>query len=180
MIVELQCGDTIAIPNGCKATIKDRSVVFEKEEEDFKNGDVLCSVYNSTMVIFKEMHEDNSNRFYTHYNTNHSSNEKCSKDAFRLATEEEKKQLFDKMKEQGLRWNAEEKRVEMIRWRAKKGKDYYFVYSDLTVINANELGYDLATNRYNAFNYFRTQEQAKEAATRVNEVLCKYHEEIGE
>ena len=45
MKVELQCGDTI---------VKDGSVVFEKEEQEFENGDVLCSVYNGTMVIFKE------------------------------------------------------------------------------------------------------------------------------
>ena len=45
MKVELQCGDTIAIPNGCKATIKDGSVVIEKEEQkeqEFKDGDVLA------------------------------------------------------------------------------------------------------------------------------------------
>ena len=32
------------------------------------------------------------------------------------STEEEKQLLFDKMKEQGLKWNAEEKRGEKIRW----------------------------------------------------------------
>ena len=88
--------------------------------------------------------------------------------------------MHDALKKQGFLWNASEKRVEKIRWRAEKGKDYYFVYPDLTVINANELGYDLATNRYKAFNYFRTEEQAKEAAKRVKETLRKYHEEIGE
>lgn len=30
MKVELQCGDTITIPKGCKAIVKDGSVVFEK------------------------------------------------------------------------------------------------------------------------------------------------------
>ena len=140
MEIKLQCGDTITIPEGCKATIRDGSVVFEKEEklQDFKDGDVLCSVYNSTMVIFKEMHEDNSNRFYTHYNTNHSSNEKWNKDAFRLATEEEKQLLFDKMKEQGLKWNAEEKRVEKIRWRAKRGEYNYWIDVNLVIRNIND------------------------------------------
>ena len=98
MKLELQCGDTITIPKGCKAVIKYGCVVFEKEEkeevQEFKDRDVLCSIYNSAIVIFKEMHEDNSNRFYTHYNTNHSSNEKWNKDAFRHATEEEKQLLF--------------------------------------------------------------------------------------
>ena len=44
MKVELQCGDTITIPDGCKAIVKDGSVVFEKEEQEFEDGDVLCSV----------------------------------------------------------------------------------------------------------------------------------------
>ena len=43
MKVELQCGDSITIPKGCKAIVKDGSVVFEKEEvQEFKDGDVLC------------------------------------------------------------------------------------------------------------------------------------------
>lgn len=33
---------------------------------------------------------------------------------------------------------------------------------------------------YKAFNYFRTEEQDREAAKRVRETLRKYHEEIGE
>lgn len=36
--LQLQCGDTIAIPDGCKATIKDGSVVIEKKEQDFEDG----------------------------------------------------------------------------------------------------------------------------------------------
>ena len=47
MKVELQCGDKIAIPEGCKAIVKDGSVVFEKEEkeQEFEDGDVLYSTY---------------------------------------------------------------------------------------------------------------------------------------
>ena len=37
MKVELQCGDTITIPEGCKAIVKDGSVVFEKEERKQKH-----------------------------------------------------------------------------------------------------------------------------------------------
>lgn len=36
MKVELQSGDTIAIPEGCKAVVKDGIVTIEK---DFENGD---------------------------------------------------------------------------------------------------------------------------------------------
>ena len=181
MKVELQCGDAITIPEGCKAIVKDGCVVFEKEDQEFENGDVLCSVYNSTMLIFKEEYKDRSNRFYTHYNTNHSSNEKWNKDAFRLATEEEKQLLFDKMEEQGLKWNAEEKRVEKIRWRAKSGKCYFsFSGTTFNLCCYTECFAKDDINLYNCGNYFRTQEQTAEAAKRVRETLRKYHEEIGE
>ena len=33
---------------------------------------------------------------------------------------------------------------------------------------------------YDTLNYFHTEEQTREAARRVKEVLRKYHEEIGE
>ena len=180
MKIELQCGDTIAIPNGCKATIKDGEVVIEKEVQEFKDGDVLHSVYNGTMVIFKEKEKDGSRYFYTHYNTDRSSNKGWNSAAFRHATEEEKQLLFDKMKEQGLKWNAEEKRVEKLLWRADAGEEYYFVDSLLDVLHIKECRSSLCNKHYSARNYFRTEEQAEEAAKRVKETLRKYHEEIGE
>lgn len=84
------------------------------------------------------------------------------------------------MKEKGLKWNAEEKKVKKIRWRAKKGEEYRFMNTDFTTVCTTELGDDVDTNRYSALNYFHTQEQAEEAAKRVKETLRKYHEEIGE
>ena len=180
MEIKLQCGDTIAIPDGCKATIKDGEVVIEKEVQEFKDGDVLSSVYNGTILIFKEMCEDDSRKFYSHYNTSCSSNKGWNKVAFRHATEEEKQLLFKKMKEQGLKWNVEEKKVENIRWRAKKGEEYHFMNTDFTTVNTTELGDDVDTNRYNALNYFHTEEQTSEAAERVKETLRNYHEEIKE
>lgn len=185
MKVELQCGDTIAIPDGCKAIVKDGIVTIEKEEKEFKRGDVIVSNKNEILLVDVHCFENRILRSFVHiqqdgtlFNSSYSLWNELH--TWRLATDEEKQLLFDKMKELGLRWNAEEKRVEKIRWRAEKGKDYYFVYPDLTVINANELGYDLATNRYKALNYFRTEEQAQQAAERVKETLRKYHEEIGE
>ena len=178
MKVELQCGDTITIPEGCKAIIKDGSVVFEKDQE-FKDGDILCSE-NGTMVIFKEKEVDGSEWFYSYYSTNSSCIGCWFSSAFHHATEEEKQQLFAEMKEDGLRWNTEEKRVENIRWRAEKGNDYYFI-DRFCYLGQDREDFHLMDDRvYNSFNYFRTEEQAREAARRVKEVLRKFHEEIGE
>lgn len=177
MKVELQCGDTITIPEGCKAIVKDGSVVFEKEFED---GDVLCSVYTTTIVIFKEEEEKGSKYFFSHYNTDRSSNKGWNSATFRHATEEEKQLLFDKMKEQGLRWNAEEKRVEKIRWRAKKNYIYHRLNCYLCPTPESEDYRTWNQKCHDSYNYFHTEEQTKEAARRVKETLRKYHEEIGE
>ena len=131
MKVELQNGDRITIPEGCKAIVNGNEVVIEKEEKegDFKRGDILVSLSNEIILVddydfkgghlYSFVHVDRCGQLskepYFQWNEWHD---------WRLATEEEKQLLFDKMKEQGLKWNAEEKRVEKIRWRAKKGEAY--------------------------------------------------------
>lgn len=188
MKVELQAGDTIAIPDGCKATIKDGVIIFE-EEEKFKDGDILVSFvdeerYNA--FIYKDTDKNGFHSYYVGVDackqltiSTSPSNRWCNSN-LSYATEDEKQLLFDKMKEQGLKWNAEEKRVERIRWRAKKGEEYHFMNTDFTTVNTTELGDDVDTNRYGALNYFHTEEQTKEAAERVKNTLRNYHEEIGE
>ena len=182
MEVKFNAGDMCAIPDGCKATIKDGVIIFEKEEkeQEFENGDVLCSAYSGTMVIFKEEEEDGSKYFNSHYNTDRGRKKGGKSEAFRHATEEEKQLLFDKMKEQGLRWNAEEKKVEKIRWRAEEGREYYSIDTDIEVCKIFEDNEVCDNTLYDALNYFRTEEQAEEAAKRMKETLFKYHEEIGE
>ena len=198
MEVKLQCGDRITIPEGCKAIVKDGSVVFEKEEvQEFKDGDVLTSLFDNKIVfIFREdelKQKDNTNGYYVchiyvsssiGYTIEVPTKDSLSfcghKDEVRLATDEEKQLLFDKMKKTGLKWNAEEKRVEKIRWRAKEGEEYFMIEADVKVKAYRDDNDEDDNTLYNALNYFHTEEQCKEAAKRVKETLKKYHEEIGE
>ena len=201
MEIELQCGDSITIPEGCRAQINGNEVVIEKEKkeevQEFKDGDVLTSLFDNKVVfIFKEdesKQKYNKNDYYVcHIYVSYSAGyviDVSTKDSLsfcghkkdvRLATEEEKQLLFDKMKEQGLRWNAEEKQVEKIRWRAKKDGYYYFIDINLTVKSIDDTYSTFDNELCDAFNYFRTKEQAEKAAKRVKETLRKYHEEIGE
>ena len=188
MKVELQAGDTITIPEGCKATIKDGSVVFEKEEK-FKDGDILAHVErldSACPFIYKNTDKQGFHSFYIGVNTLNrlticdSPINRWGTGNLRYATEEEKQQLFDKMKEKGLKWNAEEKRVEKIRWRAKDGKVYYYIDNQGIAIVDKENGFYVDKNRHEYGNYFCTRAQAEEAAKRVKETFRKYHEEIGE
>lgn len=185
MKVELQCGDCITIPEGCKAQINGNEVVVEKEEKEFKRGDVIVSKIDEILLVTTydfdsnlltsfvniDAHGNLFNNPYQKWNVYHD---------WRLATEEEKQLLFDKMKEKGLKWNIEEKRVEKIRWRAKKYENYYYVHMYLTVVNTIETYNTFDNKLWDNSNYFRTKEQAEEAAKRVKEVLRKLHEEIGE
>nr|DAN74382.1 MAG TPA: hypothetical protein [Caudoviricetes sp.] len=194
MKVELQCGDSITIPDGCKAVVKDGSVTFVKEEEDkeFKDGDILiddrklsefpCKI----IMIYKgAKSEDGCYECYIFRNLMGSLviNKGCCGSEFvriRHATEEEKAELFDKMKEQGFKWNAEEKKVEKIKWRAEEGDGYFYVDNQGRKIAKNEECKFVDEDRFAFGNYFRTINQAEEAVRRMKEVLIQYHEEIGE
>ena len=188
MKVELQCGDTIIIPEGCKAIVKDESVVFEKMQE-FKNGDILidadCLDYPCPF-IYKGTDTRGYHQYYVGVNPveriilSDNAEKRWGNGVLQQATEEEKQLLFDKMKEQGLKWNAEEKRVERIRWRAEGDKEYYYVGNQGLLMVDKEDGICADKNRYEYGNYFRTSEQAEEAVKRVKEALRKFHEEIGE
>ena len=193
MEIKLQCGDKITIPEGCKAIVKDGSIEIEKEEkeelQEFKDGDIviLCGRTKKDRhpFIFKGEDDSGKQKFYIGIDFANVLRTFCDDeyyDARRLhhATEEEKQLLFEKMKEQYLRWNAEEKRVEHIRWRAKKGGDYYFIDIDLTVKRSDDTYGTFDNKLWDALNYFRTKEYTAEAARRIREALRQYHEEIGE
>ena len=193
MKIELQCGDTITIPEGCKAIIKDGGVVFEKEQK-FKDGDILAPadyVDTTCPFIYKNTDKRGTHSYYVGVDTSNQLSI-CDNPSYhwgdgtlRYATEEEKQQLFDKMKEQGLKWNAEEKRVEKIRWRAKYGEQYWYVTSSCSVAGdfmreENSLTGSGAIEDWSGYNHFRKKAQAAEAAKRVKETLKKYCEEIEE
>ena len=193
MKVELQSGDSFTIPEGCKTIVKDGRVIIEKgeknEKQEFKDGDVLVIVVNGkrcNTFIYKSTDKRGFHYYYVgldvcnQISISESPSNRWSNNDLSYSTEEEKQLLFDKMKEQGLKWNAEEKRVEKIRWRAKEGERYYALGRALESVILFENGDTYDDDLWNALNHFRTEEQTKEAARRVKETLRKYHEEIGE
>ena len=121
MIVDFQCGDTITIPEGCKAVIKDGKVIFQTEFKDAdyvpKRGDVVVckyhvpySTYNKTVTAICTGHRDEYGRYDCFVVYEHGGIIKRNKgipvvnkhdeyqSKIRLATDEEKEILLDKMK----------------------------------------------------------------------------------
>jgi hypothetical protein len=185
MEIKFNAKDTVRIPDGCKAIIKDGVVIFEKEEskeQEFKRGDVIVSKMNEILIVdvhsfenrilisFVNIKEDGTlfNSSYSLWNEHH---------AWRLASEEEKQKLFAKMKEQGLKWNAEKKRVEKIRWRAEDRCRYFYIDSCIKVGGSADFRYAGDEERWEVGNYFQTEEEAEEAAKILREALDKFHEE---
>ena len=182
MEIKLSNGDRLTVPQGCKATVNGSEIIIEKERE-FKDGDILTSIYDDKVtLIFKCYHNDGSGRGMSYFNTETNPvkglENKCwDMDSFRQATDEERQHLFDKMKERGLRWNAEQKRVEKIRWRAKEGDVYWMLSSALAGLKMQEDNVVADQAFWKCGNYFKTKEQAERAGEAIKEVLRKFHEE---
>ena len=89
----------------------------------------------------------------------------------RLATEEEKKLLFDALEKEGLRWNAEERKMEQIRWRAKHGCTYYYVDFKSEAQRTADQRESADDTLYNIGNYFKTEEETQKYADKIKELL---------
>lgn len=185
MEVKFNAKDTVRIPDGCTAIIKNGMVIFKKEEskeQEFKRGDVIVSTMNEILIVDVHSFENLILRSFVHiqqdgtlFNSSYSLWNECH--TWRLATEDEKQKLFTKMKEQGLQWNAEKKRVEKIRWRAENGCRYFYIGSCIKVGSSADLSYIEDEERWKVGNYFQTEGEAEEAAKILRKALGKFHEE---
>lgn len=90
-----------------------------------------------------------------------------------LASESEKKELFDKLAEVGKRWNPETKQLEDIRWRADKDCTYYYVDDRGNVLGCNDTRGCASDSRYSCGNYFKTREAARPYADQIKEIFKK-------
>ena len=185
MNIQFTQGDSITIPAGCTAEIKDGIITFspqQEPEQEFKKGDVIVSKAHEILLVDKHSFDNHILRSFVHLNEDGisfcKSPYQCWNEhhTWRLATEEEKQKLFDAMKAVGLRWNAAEKRVEKVRWRAEKNETYFTIFGDLSISDAKDFDREIDNRHHNLGNYFRTREQALAAAEAIKETLRKFHE----
>lgn len=94
---------------------------LEIEKSEFKDGDILCVIANSTdyhyILIYEGQDDEHIYRYVTMLENHSLIIEKGSyftkpKDySIRYATEEEKQQLFDALAKEGKAWDAEKKQI---------------------------------------------------------------------
>lgn len=166
----LNVGDKLTIPTGCKAVIKDNQIVIE---EKFKEGDILISNLADNAFIFKSYDDESFKTFSIYYGNNYKSAWNTLN--FRHATEEEKQSLLSKLREQGLWWNSETKKLEKFRRRAKKGEKYLSINSAGYVKESVEDYCDWNDEEFDSGNYFLLDERdkAEETAKIIRETYNK-------
>lgn len=177
MEIKLNAGDRIQVPEWCRAVIENGEIVIRTTFED---GDVLYLGEDDIVILKGELLGDGT-YYYVRYCRGDMYigglmwNIDCSR--VRQATDEEAQILFDKLAEEGLRWNAEEKRVEKMRWKPNFSNWYYYIDYNLAVSPCIWKNDYVDRARFNSYNCFRTGTQTEQAAKLVKEALRKFHEE---
>ena len=174
MEIKLNAGDKINIPENCKATIEDNLIIIEEKKEEFKSGDVLHSIHDGTMIIFKAFGK--TGEMISYYDNDRLNiSERWLITSFRHATEEEKQRLLDALKEQGLQWNAATKTMEKIRLRVKIREPYLIVNRLGEIRSMPEEHTTFDDMNFDSGNYYlpSEREQAEEDAKAVKAIFEK-------
>ena len=175
MEIKLRAGDAIQVPAGCKATIKENTIVIEKREQEFKDGDILHSKKTNRVLIFKSYEDKLKYTFYTYYNNSDGGNSGWNISYFRHATEEEKQTFFNDLKNKGLHWNAETKKMEKVRKRAKTCEKYLYINGFGNVKELREEYCTFDNEKFNLGNYYllSEREEAEEDAKAIRAIFEK-------
>ena len=176
MEIKLNAGDKFNIPTGCFATIVENTIVIEKRQDEFKDGDILVSKStNREIYLIFSNYGDGGRIFTSHFNSIDESNFAWVESNFRHATEEEIKKFFDDLWVKGLWWNPKAKVMEKIRPRAKEGEKYLTINEFGEVIELDEDNCQYDDRKYNSGNYYilEHREQAEEDAKAVKAIYEK-------
>ena len=200
MSTKVKSGDSINIPEGCKAVIEDGKVIFQAEFKDAdyvpKRGDIVVCTYHVPYTSYGETvtaictgHRDKYDRydcFVVYDGCAVERNNDLHQSKIRLATDEEKEILFDKMKEQRLYWDAKNYNVFLERWRAENNGTYYFVNANFKVETTYDTYSSIDDYLFDIGNYFRDEYDAKsiammlvESTNKLKSILLQYHDKLG-
>lgn len=150
-----------------------------KEKFNPKDGDFLVSSKGCVFIYSDKEAELPSlyccycgeHRLHLSIRTTFSDNW-TEKNGCRFATPEEKSAFLEKLESEAhLRWNAETKCLEDIRWRTEYGGEYFYVGFDYIVRNRIDKRQVSANENYRNNNYFRTPEAAQKVADQIKEIF---------
>lgn len=121
--------------------VDDTMVVSPKiEKYEPKDGDVVyVDTGNKNIIIYREQ-QNKVGRYVNYFNEQYLYIDTCDFCGsiydiieIRPATEEEKKELFAKLAEEGYEWKAETKELVKLKWEPKEGGLYYAPFLFATI-----------------------------------------------
>lgn len=181
MELKLNSGDTITIPDDCKAVIKDKIITVEKAVQEFKDGDFvsLSNLGGKFLIIYKSKrgfsdayyHAATYNGYCENYVVSY--NDWCVYDDARIATEEEKQLLLYALHADGKDWDAVNKKIVEYRWQPKDGEDYYVINTLFKVLRFTWQSYSFDFDLLKSGNCFKTEEDAKAKADEIIKIINK-------
>lgn len=160
---------------GYIAHIENGEIIVEVELKDKflpKNGD-FCISDTGMIFIFKSMEDLYNVSSYAGTNNYDRISERCiySISNGRYATPKEKADFLKRLEgEKHLRWNAEKKCLENIRWKPNNGDYYFFVDSDGRIKRTRNVAH-WDVMRVNINNCFPTEEAAQPYADQIKEIF---------
>lgn len=155
------------------ATIENGSIVItcEPKKKEFKYGDfVRLDKSGNTGIIETVENYDclvSVNGILYRVNKNDISE----------ASEDEKNKIQKFLDDNNLVIDYEKKEIRKKRWRADCDYCYYYINSINSINKIGldiEYGYDVDDARYYLGNYFRTREQAEQAAKEIRDIFEKH------
>lgn len=163
-------------------TIEDGIMVVSPKVEKFepKDGDVVfVKGALEHILIYKEEKSENIVGYADLVDSilsNVSSHAVCKANVvdLRPATEEEKKKLFDKLKEEGLAWDAEKRELVKLKWKPVIGEVYFrigFVDHEFRYADWNWKNSIYEIKSYERGWCFKTKEECQKLCDKLNQTI---------
>lgn len=171
-------------------------VVSPKKEKidlsQFKNGDILVcgwgseSIFHEWICILDGRVELIGDKYFMKdvcgmYFKGQCNDEEVWIDSYsdsatlvRHATDEEKKLLFDKLKEKGFEWDAEMKVLVEIKWKPSVGEICFVPYLDFPEFITKQWLWEVnwySTEYYNKGWCFQTKEECEQFCQKLNQAI---------
>ena len=140
-----------------------------------KDGDVVAINEGSQIFVCKEYLRDGG--IYAYFGWDLLSNvifDEGEWDVDRYATFEEKRKLFDKLKEEGWEWKPDTKELVKLKWKPKLGDDYWMVDYKFFKFYCAGWTWKNSTYEIDAYNngyVFRTDEECQEFCDKLNQAI---------
>lgn len=171
---------------GYIAHVENGEIIVEVELKNKfapKDGDFLIDA-DGDIFIYSDAKTQNGNFYSCYCGTHHSSIKTTfsynwvDKEGCRFATPEEKHDFLKRLeKEYHLRWNAETKKLEPIRWRAERNGIYWFIDPHVRGNRTFDSRSNYDNDMYEIGNYFRTPEAAQKVADQIKDIFKSTKEE---